>query len=110
MNFLYQKISNQLLKIKKTFKSFQLKLFLKKFNSVGQNCYVEQPIRMEGTKYITLANNVSINAFVHIWGHGTVKIGNDCLIASHVAIISVTHSTDALVFRESIIKKTCYQW
>jgi maltose O-acetyltransferase len=41
---------------------------------------------------VSFGDRVSLAPYVHIWGHGGVKIGDDCLIASHVAITSVTHN------------------
>jgi maltose O-acetyltransferase len=60
-------------------------------------------VRFEGKEFISIGNNVSINAFVHIWGQGGVEIGDDSLIASHVAIVSVTHDSNARLYREKII-------
>ncbi len=46
-----------------------------------------------------------IAEFVHIWGGGGVRIGDDVLVASHVAIASMTHKTDARVFAETVVNK-----
>lgn len=49
------------------------------------------PINIEGAEYVELGDNVSIAPFVHIWGHGGLKIGNRVMIASHAAITTLTH-------------------
>ncbi len=48
---------------------------------------------------------VSINAFVHIWGQGGVTIGDNCLIASHVVVTSLTHDPQAPNHAESLIAR-----
>ena len=39
-----------------------------------------------------------------MWGHGGITIGNDCLIASHVSINSVTHEAKGL-YRDSVLER-----
>lgn len=106
--WLIDKIKIQFLKIEGHLYSWKLKKYLKAFKSCGNNCFVQFPIRIEGREFITLGNNISINAFVHIWGQGEVNIGNNTLIASHVSIISVTHDTNAKLFKDSFIKKPVF--
>ena len=79
--------------------------FLKKFKKCGEGVFIQFPVRIEGINHVSIGSNVSINAFVHIWGHGGVEIGNDTLIASHVAIVSVTHDSNAVLYRDSCIEK-----
>ncbi|MBP6179301.1 MAG: hypothetical protein KA473_14675 [Anaerolineales bacterium] len=43
--------------------------------------------------------------FVHIWGGAGVTIGDNVIIASHVAITSTTHSPKENVIKDSVIKK-----
>ncbi len=54
---------------------------------------------------LRVGNGVSINAFVHIWAQGGVSIGDSSLIASHVAITSLTHGTGAETFAGSLVSK-----
>ena len=61
---------------------------LKKF---GKRSWIKFPVTFEGKKFNEIGDDVSINSFVHIWGHGGVKIGNRVLTATHVAITSLTH-------------------
>ena len=63
-------------------------LDLKKF---GKRSWIKFPVTFEGKDFIEIGDDVSINSFVHIWGHGGVKIGNRVMIAKHVAITSLTH-------------------
>lgn len=46
-----------------------------------------------------------IGDFVQVCGGGGVTIGNRVIIASHVAITSMTHETGAHFFNETIVKK-----
>ncbi|PHR21885.1 MAG: acetyltransferase [Sphingopyxis sp.] len=56
---------------------------------------------------VRIGKNVVINDFVHIWGAGSVEIGDETMIAAHSAIISQTHDTEALrhakLYRETLI-------
>lgn len=61
---------------------------LKRF---GRRSKIRFPVCFEGKNFIEIGDDVSISAFVHIWGHGGVKIGNRVMIATHTAISSLTH-------------------
>ena len=71
----------------------------------GEQVGFQMPICIEGADNVKIGHRVSIAAFVHIWGQGGVEIGDDTLIASHVAITSLTHDTIAPLFSESLISK-----
>ena len=104
-NWLTNKIKNQFLKLEKKANCRKLKKFKATLKHCGENTSIQFPVRFEGAEYISIGENVSVNPFVHMWGHGKITIGNDCLIASHVSINSVTHNTAALLYRETIIEK-----
>ena len=61
----------------------------------GANSSIRLPCVIEGPDFVEIGSDVSIAAYLHIWGHGGVTIGNRTLIASHVAITSLTHDADA---------------
>lgn len=67
------------------FRNYLFRLNLKKF---GKRSWIKFPVTFEGKYFIEIGDDVSINSFVHIWGHGGVKIGNRVMIATHVAITS----------------------
>ena len=73
--------------------------------SCGSGVSIGLPVFVSGHKQISLGKNVSINAFVHIWGQGGVTIGDDCLIASHVTITSLTHNPKSRKFGDESIGK-----
>jgi acetyltransferase-like isoleucine patch superfamily enzyme len=58
-----------------------------------------QPDRIE------IGRDVSVNAFVHIWGSGGVSIGDRTMIASHVAITSVTHDYNSAEMYKTVVTK-----
>jgi maltose O-acetyltransferase len=62
------------------------------FATCGRNVSIQWPVVINGADHLHVGDRVSINAFVHIWAQGGVRIGDDSLIASHVAITSLTHS------------------
>ncbi len=84
---------------------YQVESLRKSLGSCGEGVSILMPTRIEGPENVKIGNRVSIVAFVHIWGNGGVEIGDDTLIASHVAITSLTHSSDANLFADSIIAK-----
>ena len=103
--WIIEKIKNQFSKIEKKISSAKLRKYLRNFKAHGKNCFIQFPVCIEGREFIELGDNVSINSFVHIWGQGGITIGDDTLIASHVALVSVTHNIKAIKYRESIIEK-----
>lgn len=78
---------------------------LKGLARVGSNVAVSGPVVFLGRDRICLGSRVSIAGFLHIWGHGGVTIGDDVLIASHVAISSVTHDPHSVPFSRHNIGK-----
>jgi len=78
-------------KLSQYLNKIRLILFSLSFEKFGKRNSISFPVHLEGKKYIIVGDDVSINAYVHIWGHGGVKIGNRVLIATHTAITSLTH-------------------
>jgi maltose O-acetyltransferase len=104
-NWVTTKIKNQVTKFTGFLYHNKLNRFKKALKYCGEGTYIQFPVRFEGAEHITLGNNVSVNAFVHMWGQGRINIGNDTLIASHASINSVTHDTGAALYRDSVIEK-----
>src|SRR5580700_11177446 len=67
----------------------------RQFAACGSNVSIQLPVVINGADHLRVGDNVSINAFVHIWAQGGVNIGDSTLIASHAAITSLTHGTDS---------------
>jgi maltose O-acetyltransferase len=66
-----------------------------KLAACGDRSTLEQPLVLNGPDKITIGQDSTLNAFVHIWGNGGVTIGDRVLVASHTAITSVTHDYTA---------------
>lgn len=73
--------------------------------SCGKGVGIRQPVRIEGAEHVIVEDDVSIAAFVHIWGQGGVQIGKGSMIASHVAITTLTHDPDHAEMRSTLIKQ-----
>lgn len=74
------------------FNKLKLRLLKSKFEFLGKRSYIDFPIKMKGIESIYIGDDVVINSFVHIWGHGGVHIGNRVMIAAHTTITSLTHN------------------
>ena len=86
-------------------KSYESNKLIKSFAICGENFSFQYPIVISGADNIQIGNNVSMAAFIHIWGQGGVKIGDNTLVASHVAITSLTHDVESDLFSSSLISK-----
>lgn len=78
--------------------SYELKIYekqqvLEKLSNYGDEVIIQSPVVISGD--VSLGNRVSLAAYVHIWGEGSVKIGNEVMIGSHTAIVSLTHDKQA---------------
>ena len=92
-------------RIRRRYRLYKDKRFLGRLKHCGKNVSVRQPACFEGMEFIEIDDNVSIAAFVHIWGHGGVKIGKRVMIASHTAISSVTHDYSKEDMYKTIVAK-----
>jgi len=61
-------------------------------------CIIELPDR------VSIGDDVSIASFLHIWGNGSVTIGDRVMIASHVAITSATHDPESEEMIKTLIE------
>ncbi len=71
------------------------------FAVCGKDVSIQLPVVINHADHLRLGARVSINAFVHIWALGGVTIGDDTLIASHVAITSLSHDPQAELYSAS---------
>ncbi len=78
---------------------------LRRFAACGENVSLQLPVVINHPDHLRVGSRVSINAFVHIWALGGVTIGDDTLIASHVAITSLTHDPKAETYASSAVTK-----
>ena len=99
--FIY-KITDRILRIHQ---ECSCKKLLKSLRLQGENIVIHQPCFFAGNEFISIGKNSVINAFTHIWGHGGVTIGENCLIASHTVITSLTHNSGSKLFSNENIAK-----
>lgn len=92
-------------RIYRRFTRYRNNKFLKRLKRCGKNVSVRQPACFEGMEHIEIDDNVSIAAFVHIWGYGGVKIGKRVMIASHTAISSITHDHRSKEMSKTVVAK-----
>lgn len=87
----YRLLNNQLEKL--YFRRLKLRSYLQRslFKKCGNNLIMHSPVWIKGKSAIELGDNVGISAFVHIWGHGGVIIGDRTMIGSNSTIISIDH-------------------
>jgi maltose O-acetyltransferase len=69
----------------------------------GAHVSIRLPTVIEFPHRVYIEDNVSINGFVHMWGNGEIRIGERTMIASHVAISSATHVTDAKIMSKTLV-------
>ena len=74
--------------------------------NMGSQSGIFRDVVIHCPQKVSIGNRCVIAEFVHIWGGGGVSIGDDVLLASHVAITSMSHATDAPVFASTSVKKT----
>jgi maltose O-acetyltransferase len=77
----------------------------RQFASCGSNVSIQWPVVINGADKLRVGNDVSFNAFIHIWAQGGVTIGDNTLVASHVAITSLTHDKGSKIYSESLVSK-----
>ncbi len=75
------------------------------FAHCGTTSVIRLPLHVEGAEHIAIGEEVSLNPFTHMWGGGGIEIGDRTMIASHVAISSLTHDPDSYEMYRSLIRK-----
>lgn len=75
-------------------------------HATGARLKVQFPLHLYSPERITIGNDVSIAAFVHMWGGGGIKIGDRVMIGSHTAITSLTHDYTEEKMYQTLISKS----
>lgn len=78
---------------------------IRRFASCGSNPELYFPLQIHDPGRVKIGNDVSLNAFVHIWGTGGVTIGDRVMIASHVALNAVTHDYTVDPMRWTVVER-----
>ncbi|RZL50484.1 MAG: acyltransferase [Pedobacter sp.] len=85
--------------------AYKLKLIKKTLKYCGENVHIHESSVIIGADHISLGRDVTINAFVHIWGNGGLDIGDFTMIASHCAITTLTHDPKIFPYKDKTISK-----
>jgi maltose O-acetyltransferase len=98
-------LGRMLLRVDRRINKLRVDSLRRQFLACGRGVSIQWPVIINGADHLRVGDNVSINAFVHIWAQGGVTIGESTLVASHVSITSLTHDTGAKRFSESLVSK-----
>jgi acetyltransferase-like isoleucine patch superfamily enzyme len=71
----------------------------------GKDVRIRMPTVIESPENVQLMDGVTIGSFVHFWGDGTIVIGENTMIGSHVAITSATHDVNIEPMNTSVVAK-----
>lgn len=71
---------------------------------LGEKSSILRHVVIRMPHLVSIGSRCTIAEFVHIWGGGGVTIGDDVLIASHVAISSMTHDKSAEVYAKTSVR------
>ena len=63
----------------------------RQLRACGRNVTFNYPVVIHGPNCVELGDEVHLAEFVHIWGQGGVKIGDQVMVGAHSAITSITH-------------------
>lgn len=73
--------------------------------SCGKDLHVQFPVTITDPQIVSVGENVSLAAYVHIWGGGGVTIGNRVMIGTHTSITSLTHDYRPMLMFDTLVKK-----
>lgn len=102
LKVIYNKLYNKFCRFFEDRKRFR---FLNKLKNYGKNVLIRQPVCFEGIEFIQIGSDVSIAAFVHMWGYGGIKIGDRVMIASHAVLTTITHDHTKEIMFDTIVSK-----
>lgn len=69
----------------------------------GRDVTIQFPITISGPSSVEIGSNVSLAAYVHIWGEGGVRLGDRVMVGAHTAISSLTHDYTAEVMAYTLV-------
>jgi acetyltransferase-like isoleucine patch superfamily enzyme len=91
--------------VHKAYYSAQLNYLIRKLQSCGERFTVFFPIIIEHPEFVIIGDDVSLAAYVHIWGGGSVKIGDRVMIGTHTSISSLTHDYRQEIMYNTLLRK-----
>ncbi len=86
----------------------KLIVLCKSLKACGKLLSVQFPVTIVNPHMIEIGDNVSIAAYVHMWGKGGIHIGNRVMIGSHTAIVSLTHDYSKEKMFDTLIERNVF--
>jgi len=86
----------------------KLIVLCKSLKACGKSLSVQFPVTIVNPHMIEMGDNVSIAAYVHMWGKGGIHIGNRVMIGSHTAIASLTHDYSKEIMFDTLTEKDVF--
>src|SRR5438067_9573907 len=71
----------------------------------GKRVSIQKPVSFHGSSCISIGDDASIAAFVHMWGWGEIVIGKRVMIASNSSITTITHDYHDSKMNKTIVLK-----
>lgn len=84
--------------------TYQTAKLRKKLKQSYTGLSIQHPVIIEHPEKVEIGREVTIAAYLHIWGGGGVKIGDRVMIGSHVAIASETHDPEAHPMNQTFVR------
>src|SRR6266496_837328 len=78
---------------------------LAKCRSHGKEITIQWPVVIAQPNAVSFGDQVTIAAYVHIWGKGGVTIGSRVMIGAHTSISSLTHDYTADIMYSMMVEK-----
>lgn len=70
----------------------------------GEGTLIYPSVVIHNPEQVRIGAHCAIAEFVHMWGGGSIVIGDAVIIASHTVITSLTHDKNAACFRKTTLR------
>lgn len=77
----------------------------KSLAACGHRTSIQWPVTISHPQMVQFGDDVSLAAYVHIWGGGGVYIGNKVMIGTHTSISSLTHDYTKEIMYNVMVRK-----
>lgn len=89
----------------RVFAMTRLRTLRRSLKGCGERLSVQFPVTITGLDSVSFGEDVSLAAYVHIWGNGGVRIGDRVMIGTHSSITSLTHDYDCEFMFNTILRQ-----
>jgi acetyltransferase-like isoleucine patch superfamily enzyme len=91
--------------VKSAWEAARTQQLLSSLSCHGERIAIQHPITVAGASAVSIGNDVSFAAYVHIWGQGGVTIGDRVMIGTHTSITSLTHDYTQETMRSTVVRR-----